>query len=111
MFSVLYTPQVDEHILPTEPWLTQEKADLVRSSASPNQEENRTKGKETLAAPSNEVAEKKRCKTNLSFKTKTDIDILDDGFKRKKYGKKMVNSSNPRCIYLITEFYCIDYNF
>ncbi|XP_057960109.1 probable WRKY transcription factor 50 isoform X2 [Malania oleifera] len=32
----------------------------------------------------------------VAFKIKTDTDILDDGFKWRKYGKKMVkNSPNP----------------
>ncbi|KAM7276112.1 hypothetical protein ACFE04_017978 [Oxalis oulophora] len=39
-------------------------------------------------------------KERVAFKTKTDIEILDDGFKWRKYGKKMVkNSPNPRNYY------------
>ncbi|KAI8013215.1 putative WRKY transcription factor 50 [Camellia lanceoleosa] len=33
----------------------------------------------------------------IAFRTKSDIEIMDDGFKWRKYGKKMVkNSPNPR---------------
>lgn len=43
----------------------------------------------------------KRKKTDLgfrvAFKTKSDLEIMDDGFKWRKYGKKSVkNSPNPR---------------
>ncbi|KAL0908007.1 hypothetical protein M5K25_022468 [Dendrobium thyrsiflorum] len=38
--------------------------------------------------------------TRVSFKTKSDRDVLDDGYKWRKYGKKMVkSSSNPRNYY------------
>ncbi|EHA8587917.1 putative WRKY transcription factor 57 [Cocos nucifera] len=36
----------------------------------------------------------------IGFRTKSDVDILDDGFKWRKYGKKSVkNSPNPRNYY------------
>ncbi|TKY58030.1 WRKY transcription factor 50 [Spatholobus suberectus] len=36
----------------------------------------------------------------VAFKTKSEIEILDDGYKWRKYGKKMVkNSPNPRNYY------------
>ncbi|KAI8013214.1 putative WRKY transcription factor 51 [Camellia lanceoleosa] len=36
----------------------------------------------------------------IAFRTKSDIEIMDDGFKWRKYGKKMVkNSPNPRNYY------------
>lgn len=38
-------------------------------------------------------------KEKVAFRTMTEIEILDDGFKWRKYGKKMVkNSPNPRYI-------------
>ncbi|PSS19340.1 WRKY transcription factor [Actinidia chinensis var. chinensis] len=41
--------------------------------------------------------EKKEIKEKVAFKTKSEVEILDDGFKWRKYGKKMVkNSPNPR---------------
>lgn len=41
--------------------------------------------------------EKKEIREKIAFKTKSEIEILDDGFKWRKYGKKMVkNSPNPR---------------
>ncbi|KAJ0710496.1 putative transcription factor WRKY family [Helianthus annuus] len=39
-------------------------------------------------------------KEKIAFKTKSQVEILDDGFKWRKYGKKMVkNSPNPRNYY------------
>ncbi|XP_038710333.1 probable WRKY transcription factor 50 [Tripterygium wilfordii] len=44
--------------------------------------------------------EKKEAKERFAFKTKSEIEVLDDGFKWRKYGKKMVkNSPNPRNYY------------
>ncbi|XAR69948.1 hypothetical protein NMG60_11001734 [Bertholletia excelsa] len=44
--------------------------------------------------------EHKKVKEKVAFKTKSDVEILDDGFKWRKYGKKMVkNSPNPRNYY------------
>lgn len=42
----------------------------------------------------------KGTKERVAFKTKSQVEILDDGFKWRKYGKKMVkNSPNPRNYY------------
>ncbi|KAL6615459.1 hypothetical protein ACP70R_037729 [Stipagrostis hirtigluma subsp. patula] len=36
----------------------------------------------------------------IAFKTRSDVDVLDDGYRWRKYGKKMVkNSPNPRNYY------------
>ncbi|KAL2517913.1 putative WRKY transcription factor 50 [Abeliophyllum distichum] len=44
--------------------------------------------------------EKKELKEKVAFKTKSEVELLDDGFKWRKYGKKMVkNSPNPRNYY------------
>ncbi|GFY95533.1 WRKY DNA-binding protein 50 [Actinidia rufa] len=44
--------------------------------------------------------ERKEIKEKVAFKTKSEVEILDDGFKWRKYGKKMVkNSPNPRNYY------------
>ncbi|OWM63356.1 hypothetical protein CDL15_Pgr022101 [Punica granatum] len=41
--------------------------------------------------------ERKDVKERFAFKTKSEVEILDDGYKWRKYGKKMVkNSPNPR---------------
>ncbi|XP_057776183.1 probable WRKY transcription factor 50 isoform X1 [Salvia miltiorrhiza] len=41
-----------------------------------------------------------REKEKVAFKTKSEVEVLDDGFKWRKYGKKMVkNSPNPRNYY------------
>lgn len=40
---------------------------------------------------------KKDDRAKVAFKIKSELDVLDDGFKWRKYGKKMVkNSPNPR---------------
>lgn len=40
---------------------------------------------------------KNEVKERIAFKTMTEIEILDDGYRWRKYGKKMVkNSPNPR---------------
>lgn len=41
--------------------------------------------------------EKKKVKERVAFKTRSEVEVLADGFKWRKYGKKMVkNSPNPR---------------
>ncbi|XP_057432260.1 probable WRKY transcription factor 50 isoform X2 [Lotus japonicus] len=46
------------------------------------------------------IEDEKAVKEKVSFKTKSEVEILDDGFKWRKYGKKMVkNSPNPRNYY------------
>ncbi|MCD7455257.1 hypothetical protein HAX54_027516 [Datura stramonium] len=54
--------------------------------------------------PSNNIGsssgERKEEKDKVAFRTLSKIEILDDGYKWKKYGKKMVkNSPNPRNYY------------
>lgn len=47
-----------------------------------------------------EGREKKEAKERVAFKTRSEIEILDDGYKWRKYGKKMVkNNANPRYIF------------
>nr|GEW03858.1 probable WRKY transcription factor 50 [Tanacetum cinerariifolium] len=42
----------------------------------------------------------KATKEKVAFRTKSQVEVLDDGFKWRKYGKKMVkNSPNPRNYY------------
>ncbi|GAB4854495.1 WRKY Transcription Factor [Ancistrocladus abbreviatus] len=46
------------------------------------------------------VLERREVKERVAFKTKSEVEILDDGYKWRKYGKKMVkNSPNPRNYY------------
>ncbi|OIS95927.1 putative wrky transcription factor 50 [Nicotiana attenuata] len=53
--------------------------------------------------PSNNIgssSERKEVKDKVAFKTLSQIEILDDGYKWRKYGKKMVKDSpNPRNYY------------
>ncbi|PQM37787.1 putative WRKY transcription factor 50 [Prunus yedoensis var. nudiflora] len=49
---------------------------------------------------SGSVRERLEVRERVAFKTKSEVEILDDGFKWRKYGKKMVkNSPNPRNYY------------
>uniref|UniRef100_A0A1J3J0J6 Putative WRKY transcription factor 50 n=1 Tax=Noccaea caerulescens TaxID=107243 RepID=A0A1J3J0J6_NOCCA len=50
------------------------------------------------ASAENQVKKaKKKVKERVAFKTRSEVEVLDDGFKWRKYGKKMVkNSPNPR---------------
>ncbi|MED6122927.1 WRKY Transcription Factor [Stylosanthes scabra] len=44
--------------------------------------------------------ERREARQRYAFKTKSDVEVLDDGYKWRKYGKKMVkNSPNPRNYY------------
>ncbi|XP_039051261.1 probable WRKY transcription factor 50 [Hibiscus syriacus] len=46
------------------------------------------------------VRERREVKGRYAFKTKSEVEILDDGYRWRKYGKKMVkNSPNPRNYY------------
>ncbi|CAI9773154.1 unnamed protein product [Fraxinus pennsylvanica] len=70
--------------------------DVVNSggSSSYHEDPNATSGDSRRRRENKEITEK------VAFKTKSEIEILDDGFKWRKYGKKMVkNSPNPRNYY------------
>jgi WRKY DNA -binding domain len=39
----------------------------------------------------------KHLPSRIAFRTKSDVEVLDDGYRWRKYGKKMVKTnSNPR---------------
>lgn len=58
---------------------------------------------------------KKDIREKVAFKTKSeDVEILDDGYKWRKYGKKKVkNSPNPRyvCVYIYIYYMYISVTF
>ncbi|KAG2301296.1 hypothetical protein Bca4012_059521 [Brassica carinata] len=60
-----------------------------------------TKASAATASAENQIKkEKKKVKERVAFKTRSDVEVLDDGFKWRKYGKKMVkNSPHPRNYY------------
>ncbi|KAK7352564.1 hypothetical protein VNO80_17988 [Phaseolus coccineus] len=65
-----------------------EVGDLVGSS---------THQEEFSISKQRDVDEKKEVRDRVAFKTKSEIEIMNDGFKWRKYGKKKVkNSPNPR---------------
>ena len=50
-----------------------------------------------LTGESETMRERREVKERYAFKTKSEVEILDDGYRWRKYGKKMVkNSPNPR---------------
>ncbi|CAH2044462.1 unnamed protein product [Thlaspi arvense] len=53
------------------------------------------------ASSENQIKQqKKKVRERVAFKTRSEVEVLDDGFKWRKYGKKMVkNSPNPRNYY------------
>ncbi|KAE9586888.1 putative transcription factor WRKY family [Lupinus albus] len=57
---------------------------------------------EIINAPAPELKEQK-----IILKTKSEVDVLDDGYKWRKYGKKMVKSSPyPRNYYKCSAYGC-----
>ncbi|XP_039009476.1 probable WRKY transcription factor 50 [Hibiscus syriacus] len=55
----------------------------------------------SCAIPKNSIIEKKvEQRHRVAFKTKSEVEVMDDGYKWRKYGKKSVkNSPNPRNYY------------
>ncbi|EOY29988.1 WRKY domain - like 10 [Theobroma cacao] len=52
------------------------------------------------AGESETIRERREFKERYAFRTKSEVEILDDGYRWRKYGKKMVkNSPNPRNYY------------
>lgn len=50
-----------------------------------------------LGGESGSSRERQETRERVAFKTKSEVEILDDGFKWRKYGKKVVkNSPHPR---------------
>ncbi|XP_019152823.1 PREDICTED: probable WRKY transcription factor 51 [Ipomoea nil] len=53
-----------------------------------------------IGCSSNEMRRKSKEEQTIVFRTKTELPVLDDGYKWRKYGKKMVKSNtNPRHYY------------
>lgn len=50
-----------------------------------------------LMAENETARERRDVRERFAFKTKSEVEILDDGYRWRKYGKKWVkNSPNPR---------------
>ncbi|CAN6539628.1 unnamed protein product [Malus baccata var. baccata] len=57
-------------------------------------------GWSTSRGESGSSRERQETRERVAFKTKSEVEILDDGFKWRKYGKKVVkNSPHPRNYY------------
>ncbi|CAL9237123.1 unnamed protein product [Arabidopsis halleri] len=60
-----------------------------------------------LLDSSRDISHKKMKNPRYAFRTKSDADILDDGYRWRKYGQKSVkNSLYPRCYYRCTQHMC-----
>ncbi|KAJ8527126.1 hypothetical protein K7X08_029603 [Anisodus acutangulus] len=98
-------------ILEIDNWPVQEDATFVPqySNYAANQVVNTDRTRSYHEEPSNNNGssgsssssrERKEVKDKVAFRTLSQIEILDDGYKWRKYGKKMVkNSPNPRNYY------------
>ncbi|XP_077229776.1 putative WRKY transcription factor 75 [Tasmannia lanceolata] len=63
---------------------------------------------ENEVKPSKKKAEKKVRKPRYAFQTRSQVDILDDGYRWRKYGQKAVkNNKYPRSYYRCTHQGCI----
>ncbi|XP_065850572.1 probable WRKY transcription factor 43 [Euphorbia lathyris] len=97
--------ELSEELLTFGEWIEQEQEEDYQSHLLSNIPVYSCSPHVMIPGPSSsslqaEAMEKKEGKERVSFKTKTDIEILDDGYKWRKYGKKMVkNSPNPRNYY------------
>ncbi|KAL7083402.1 hypothetical protein ACP275_14G159500 [Erythranthe tilingii] len=68
-------------------------------SCSSSSEKNNNKG--------NKVIRRKLREPRFCFQTRSDVDVLDDGYKWRKYGQKIVkNSLHPRSYYKCTHSNC-----
>ncbi|CAN6721875.1 unnamed protein product [Malus baccata var. baccata] len=57
-------------------------------------------GGSTIRGEKGSSRERQEARERVAFKTKSEVEILDDGFRWRKYGKKKVKSSpNPRNYY------------
>jgi hypothetical protein len=58
------------------------------------------------------AGDEKRARVNgrIGFRTRSEVEILDDGFKWRKYGKKAVkNSPNPRYVAITHIYMCMKF--
>ena len=54
-------------------------------------------GRRPMSGPAGTGSGGRRPASRIGFRTRSEVDVLDDGFKWRKYGKKAVKSSpNPR---------------
>ncbi|CAH9109721.1 unnamed protein product [Cuscuta europaea] len=64
-------------------------------------------GVTSLATKMKKSTRKKVREPRFSFKTMSDMDVLDDGYKWRKYGQKVVkNTHHPRSYYRCTQYNC-----
>ncbi|KAJ8564384.1 hypothetical protein K7X08_000844 [Anisodus acutangulus] len=93
-------------ILEIDNWPVQQDSMFVPqySNYAANQVINTDRTRSYHEEPSNNIgsssSERQEVKDKVAFRTLSQIEILDDGYKWRKYGKKMVkNSPNPRNYY------------
>eukprot|EP01018_Ginkgo_biloba_P024360 Gb_16917 [translate_table: standard] len=101
-------------VVKTEPTAAQHEKKLCSLSSSASsieahQSENSILGNHKASEASSKKKNKRKPEraVRYAFKTKSDSDILEDGYKWRKYGKKFVkNSPNPRNYYRCSDSKC-----
>ncbi|KAL3835719.1 hypothetical protein ACJIZ3_010455 [Penstemon smallii] len=79
----------------------------MENNPSLGMENNQAIGNENDAKPSKKKGEKKSKKPRYAFQTRSQVDILDDGYRWRKYGQKAVkNNKFPRSYYRCTHQNC-----
>ncbi|PRQ28007.1 putative transcription factor WRKY family [Rosa chinensis] len=100
-------PNFDEYLM-FDDWLEEDHNYVASGSAQNsvnqvNDDDSGGSSSQLGGSTTNEngsVLERQQVKERVAFKMKSEVEILDDGFKWRKYGKKMVkNSPNPRNYY------------
>ncbi|KAK3020207.1 hypothetical protein RJ639_046839 [Escallonia herrerae] len=67
----------------------------------------RTEGENSIKVKGRSIRSKKGIPPRVAFQTRSQEDILDDGYKWRKYGQKAVkNSTHPRSYYRCTHHTC-----
>ncbi|KAF8380164.1 hypothetical protein HHK36_027647 [Tetracentron sinense] len=112
--SLLHPPQLESQIAPDFDWVALLSGPIgygdpnsVPASASVITSENR--GEEEKGGKEKRKASrtKKAIRPKFAFQTRTTNDILDDGYRWRKYGQKAVkNSTYPRSYYRCTQHMC-----
>ncbi|CAL0306630.1 unnamed protein product [Lupinus luteus] len=88
------------------PWSLGEVTDCLRNKRT--REENQHVGFFDIKMKMKKMKGRRKVREpRFSFKTMSDVDVLDDGYKWRKYGQKVVkNTHHPRSYYRCTQVNC-----
>ncbi|KAK3418784.1 hypothetical protein EUGRSUZ_H03349 [Eucalyptus grandis] len=79
------------------------KGELINSHTDVSQDDEDKAGSDKKKGPSSSSEKKKPRKPRYAFQTRSQVDILDDGYRWRKYGQKAVkNNRFPRSYYKCT---------